>query len=411
MSSKGPLWKCKQSMPILLASSLFATLACEDKSSTSDATATGQLVIAPDFIDMGLSTALSTDVPASMKGQGEEATATAGTIIINPGLKQGRQRSIEGCEIRRSVKNGLNLIREMAQEICYVEAGAKSFKPNGKYNVSYEEDGYTGTYSLWIDDTTPNKRRVSLCSDGRLRYIFDLEAARAGQAKGNVTRLNDDPEMGAGETWAVQASFDSGVGKAGRTQLDILGNYGTSYGKSRERLFISYEPKNIGFVAEAKVGESVLDDGSIENWTTQSAALLALNLGSVVNRYAFSVQGSEEPATTGANRAYFDGKGYALAVDDSEAWKAGGPLFVEPSYLPRLPEWTSLPVPSDAWDCSGTTEVTPEGTAEDFAKCDALQVDWDEENCEDESLYTYSGDEETISDSQISTTDKIEWNK
>ncbi|HYX32460.1 MAG TPA: hypothetical protein VE954_05055 [Oligoflexus sp.] len=401
----------QNAVKVLWISTGAITFACVDNSSKDDSAAsTGQLAIATDFTDMGLSTALSTDVPAAMKGLGEEATPAAGTIAISlPGLrKMERQRAIEGCEIRRSVKNGLNIIREMAQEICYIEAGAKSFKPNGKYIAKYNEEGWQGDYSVWIDDTVKNRRRVSFCSNGELSYIFDLEAANGGKAKGVVTRINIDPEAAEGETWTVQADFDSGVTQLGRTMMDIRGAYATSYGSSRERLYIRFDEKGLALVAESKVGETPLEDGSKELWTSQSAALMALNLGSVVNKYSFTTDVSEEPAEKGGYRAYFDGKGYALAAADSEAWQPGGPLYVEHKLLPRLPDWTKIELPTDAWDCSGTTEVIPEGTAADYAKCDALKVDWEEENCEDESIFTYTGDAEEISDDAVAPNDKIE---
>ncbi|WP_141731684.1 hypothetical protein [Oligoflexus tunisiensis] len=394
---------------VLLAGAALTLISCSGKSSSSDAAATsGQLIIATDIADMGLSKALSTEVPAAVKGQGEEALPTAGTILIStPGLRRAdRQRAIEGCEIRRSVKNGLNLIREMAQEICYIEAGSQVFKPNGKFRASFDEDGWQGTYSVWIDDTVQNRRRISFCANDKLRYIFDLEAANAGTAKGVVTRIHTDPDAAEGETWTVQAAFDSGVSRTGRTKLDIRGAYETAYGNSRERLFIDYEEKGIAFVAESKVGESELDDGLIENWTTQSAALIAHNLGTVINKYSSTVDASTD---AGAYRAYFDGKGYVLAAADSEAWQPGGPIYVEPKMMPRLPDWNGIDLPSDAWDCTGTTEVTPEGSAADYAQCDALQVDWEEEDCEDESLYTYSGDPETVGDDEVASGDKLEY--
>jgi len=398
--------------PFLLMVGL-AQIACDGKvSKGSTLGSTGQLAIATNFADMGLSTALSGNVPDAIKGLGEEAVAPiTGTIQVSlPTLKTTeRQRSIEGCEIRRSVKNGLNLIREMAQEMCYVEAAAKVFTPNGKYLATYDEDGYRGNYGVWIDDSVAERRRISVCGDGKLRYIFDLEVANRGRAKGVITRINSDADADAadGQTWAVQAKFDSGVTRAGLTRLDIRGDYNSEYGSSRERLFISFEERKVSFVAESKLGESILEEGALEHWSTQSAALVALNLGSVINKYSSSVEGSDEAADAGAYRAYFDGKGFALAAADSDAWKSGGQLFAEAKLLPRLPDWEKIAMPSDAWDCSGTTEVTPEGSKDDYAKCDALVVDWDEENCEDESIFIYSGDSEDITDEQIAATEQV----
>ncbi|MFW7379681.1 MAG: hypothetical protein ACOH5I_12790 [Oligoflexus sp.] len=374
--------------------------------------------------DIGLSSVLMITLPESVKGEGNAA-----------GLRLDGGKSFEACELRESVREGLDNITQIASTVCMLEndpsitfgeklsvtfpdmggdfgdpgegpggegpggefpggegpggEGPGGEGPGGEFPglrlTQGEEMSFPESMQIWIDNEkqSEGKLTIYMCMDNELNQMIEIEGAADGKAKGRMIVKMD---LGGSMVIHHTATFDNRLTDANRTAISMKQLMSFSANdKLRRMLAMDLRDEGVSKVLSSYSGSM----GEAGETSFASVGLFDLDFGSVLATGSMTIANEEVEFS---NASYFDG--VSNLVDPSlypDAFGEEGTVKLEasmvPGYLPA--SFTPDDFPEGAWDCSGTTEI--ELSMDDSsAGGEACMEDWaelTENNCFDDATF------------------------
>jgi len=426
------------------AVSLALLPSCKGSKSGSDATtdsatpaattepgaSVGSLNIAEDPLQkLNLSSSLSPEIPASVKGTGTGVQAGA----INVAALTSRKKSREACEIRQKIREAKMNQDQMAMNLCFVQS-QKGMKAGGKYKLKFTGMGLTQdpdpfftpgpdddfsspapqasgspaptgddmpegpegmggemTMSVFLDNSDTKNFKVFMCDDDKLTQKIVLSNATEKGSKGSFKSKFDMEGMSI----SIAGSFDNGVGSAGRqvtaSQMAFAMKQGTDTMNMRSSMYLDIDGAGISRVMVAnEAGNSSGDFSSAMKEI--GTAKIGPNLGSALFQHTFEGSGGFFDGGDGNNtppggdtipmpltgtvnvetsRSYFDSAGNVLSKSDSKSFDDGAPFHMTEKDFPKLlPADFKVEFEASDWDCTGTTDLTVDMESAAFKECE-----------------------------------------
>lgn len=347
---------------------------------TGTDTQAGVVLVATDLGDLSLSQALGFAPPASVLATGEAvAVDGSGNVAITTALADP-EKSYAACQVRRRIKMGMKLLREISKDLCYVENDVGSLPFDKKYKIMHSE---TESKSIWAQKHK-DKITVSFCENDTLVYEFTVTGVKDGKAAGSFRSVRTE----AGVTHFVDSRFDNHLLVADRLGVSIkhLEHYVDGSAQNRRHLAMSLEDADVSFVASTlteKYMHPTTD--AFTTVKTSSFAKFGPRLGQVVTYRSGDLDGDGSLDAQGeVFRAGFDAAGNSLRHDAAIVFKPGGKLRVEASSMPKPlgDDYDPKPFGEDSWDCSGAETVDPVGTNEQYLVCDEIPNGTADEDCD-----------------------------
>lgn len=383
--------------------------------------------------DLSLTGVLSISLPDSVKG-------SAGT-----GLRlDGSEKSFEACKLRQEMREGLSNIAQAATMLCYMENDS-TIEFGKKYNIDFSalsapggggelpsgggdapegfdpdslppglrlSNGLPESMQIWIDNSVAGKLTVYMCQDKELSQMIEVTAAKKGQAKGKVIMKQSMTFGDFSMNFHRAMSFDNNYSTAGKTLLtlkELIETGSTQFGTEKARRLLSLSLADDG-VSKVLSSFSGSTQGSENSFS--SVGVFDEDFGSVIAKGSF--QAAEGDPIEFSSESFFDGSSFVVDPNTyPEAFGESGPVKVAVEDLPGYLSTSFAPdeFPSDAWDCSGTTDLSLDtsGSA-GTGGASTCSESWDELQEEDCSAATFApGETLTIDESQLPSADTVDF--
>ncbi|MEZ4743794.1 MAG: hypothetical protein R3B45_15345 [Bdellovibrionota bacterium] len=338
--------------------------------------------------ELNLSSSFNLALPSSLDSSGASQVALA---------LQGdtTKKSMEACEVGRSVKEGIQSLESIGNMFCHLEVESDSIEFGKKYKISItgeeEED-----IRIWIDDSekASDKLVVNFCEGDQLSQVITITGVSDNGAKGAVKMHFKDDEQG-GEFYR-SSNFDVGYSETDRAFISASDLYEDSASNKFKRQLI------LDLVKDGTNKILVSNSGSMEGQTFSMAG--AAKTDNEYGQVLFSSAGSHEGQTfEWTHRGHFNSEGYVVAADASTKLQDGGSLYVVDSDVPKyLPENFSIEgFGEGAWDCSADNDLVINMVGDRKDQHDACETDHNEDHidCWSEE-YQQSNEEHEIDEAQ-----------
>ena len=417
------------------------TPAATDAASTAAAAAATNVVSTTSLSQVNFSTVLKVSLPKSVKASG-----TAAALDLTSAKK-----SFEACQMRSEIRTSLSQLAQAAQTICMIQQ-ISSLKFGTKYNIDMSKlsagGGGGGTptppaggtptppaggtptppaggpsslladtattptmptsMQVWVDNAVAGTLKVYFCNNRKLAQMFTVSDVDVTNktSKGSVI-MDMSMSMGSSTSTFKRSVLFDGVTVAGRMAMtikEVVDASGVFSG--RHMLAMSLSDTGISTVVDTSTGTAPMSSstggspllGSTSDNNFSGAGVYSPDFGSIISEGTVF-------GTTFSTKAYFDGAGNIVEPSTQPTlFGSGGTLYLDDTYVPAALASTFEPdtFPSDAWDCSGTTDLdTSSMTSTDTTAMSACNTTWNEipeKSCMDPTNFG-QGSAATISDS------------
>lgn len=355
---------------------------------------------------LGLSGVIDVKVPDTVSGKSGSSLMLA-----------GGPKSIEACQLREQVKNGLQQISDLGDTLCRIES-FKEIQFGKKYNIKLKfPEGAGGgpsggpgeggappsggpgllesqpSMQLWVDNSKKNVV-VYRCLDNKLVDMIKVRKEgdkRYGRfvTKGSFTAGDFSNSFHASATF-----FKDGDKKTDIVIRDkMTSKFNGVTDDSARMLVLKLVKDGVSEVASSFAGKF---GGQTMNF--MSVARFGENHGAILQKF-----------NGNGYRTYFDGDLTRVnASAHPDQFGAGKPYDLKPKDMPKklATNFTPKGFPAGAWDCSGTEDLELTITEETIKSCSAGGFDIPEQSCSDGN-YGF-GDPETLEESEFSSADDFE---
>jgi hypothetical protein len=373
----------------------------KDVQENPDEPQTGAIAVST-IKDLNLSSALNITVPESVqaKGSGVEVNETGQLAIDSAYLTSflaTRKKSQEACLIRSKVKETLDMMKGIAQELCYVEADSGSAGFGKKYYMDGEDEvGNPMTFEFWADNSKKDELTFYFCENQKLQAKVKITGVAKDKLKGSFIAVGAQDVEGDMISYASTGEFDDKYTDEKRTVMSLQSSFwGVMEGEDfvyRDRVFLNLAESQISTVKYSSSGNMPYGGEGTSSFEETGTAKVGPNIGgALLFNSGFGFE--EVAASSYSYKAYFDNAGTILDKDASTQFSETGALFVKDSDLLKPIDEATYQNPtyeSSDWDCTGAVLLESEVDEEKLIKCDEMTPAFDEENCYDPALYSYS---------------------
>lgn len=393
----------KSLKPMMMIAALGLAVGCSSKKDDNNSNESSK----SEIESLGLSGVIDIKVPDSVSGG-----SGSSSLMLNT------TKSMEACQLREQIKEGLAQITSLGDTICHIESSPQ-IKFGKKYNIKFKmPEGDVGgkdtppssagapppalledqpSMQLWVDNSGDDTIFYR-CVD---KTLVDMIKIRKVGEK-SVGRFITKGSFSAGDfsnTFHASASFV----KDGENKTEIVikdkmtSKTGNAAAESSSRMLVlklSGDENGISEVASSFGGSF-----GGESFDFSSFGRFGPNYGAVIQ----NVGGQ-------GRRTYFDGDLKILQASAfPDQFGQGKPFYIEDENMPAKlgTSFTPKAFPSDAWDCSGTEDLDLEISEKTINACNEAGFDMPKPTCTEAEGYGF-GPAETFEPGDFKDADGFE---